>query len=488
MMSPDCHIESLFSVITYILETLELSDQKSLNKNIFLDNFKKHIDLIDRHKSNDSVSEGAGFDVKGNGEDCFPGVDEDKTNENSASKTEEVENVDNIVMFYPLDEDKDAEALNKESGSEVNLEDVIKEDFKDEVNEVTALAQGNEETIGCIGEDVKEECTENDEGNGKTHEEVYEAGKGNVKNKSIQCHGECGDSSCRRVFYNKLARKSRYCLQAHIRNQVGRKRLERKQRDAMPCHGECGDESCMRVYRNNWEKQRHIDAKTYIPKACHICRVIPKGKSKDSLIKHLEEHEGGWKGKSRCKICLKSFPTEEIEEHQCQPGVVCPICGKLLRTQSQLPKHVESVHGKLNLDDFRPCHICGKDYRSAEMLRVHIKKIHTEKVACPHCGALVRNLKTHIAAMHTLDQDKEFQCQDCGKGFDKNEKLEKHRMNVHLKLQPYKCRYECDIAYNDISNRNQHEKKKHGKLFVVVRDEKIKASLNGSDISANIKM
>ena len=91
MMSPDCHIESLFSVITYILETLELSDQKSLNKNIFLDNFKKHIDLIDRHKSNDAVSEGAAFDVKGNQEDCFPGVDEDKTNENSALKTGEVE-------------------------------------------------------------------------------------------------------------------------------------------------------------------------------------------------------------------------------------------------------------------------------------------------------------------------------------------------------------------------------------------------------------
>ena len=63
MMSPDCHIESLFSVITYILETLELSDQKSLNKNIFLDNFKKHIDLIDRYKSNDAMSEGAVFDV-----------------------------------------------------------------------------------------------------------------------------------------------------------------------------------------------------------------------------------------------------------------------------------------------------------------------------------------------------------------------------------------------------------------------------------------
>ena len=61
------------------------------------------------------------------------------------------------------------------------------------------------------------------------------------------------------------------------------------------------------------------------------------------------------------------------------------------------------------------------------------------------------------------------------------QKLEIHRMNVHLKLQPYKCRYGCDIAYNDVSNRNQHEKRTHGKLFVVVRDEKMKAALNNID-------
>ena len=128
-MSPDCHIQSVFSVITYILETLELSDQKSLNKNIFLDNFKKHIDLIDRYKSNDAMSKGTVFDVGERKADCFPGVDEDKTNENSDLKTEEVDNVDNIVMFYPLDEDKDAEALNKESSCEVDVGDVIKEEF-----------------------------------------------------------------------------------------------------------------------------------------------------------------------------------------------------------------------------------------------------------------------------------------------------------------------------------------------------------------------
>ena len=259
--------------------------------------------------------------------------------------------------------------------------------------------------------------------------------------------------------------------------------MNQKQSDKQ-CHGKCGNEFCMKVFPSKGNLRRHIEEKKYVPQTCPICGIIPKFQNaKDGITKHLEEHEGGWEGKSRCKICLKSFPTEEIELHQsgCQPGVVCPICGKLLKTQSQLPKHIESTHGKLKIEDFKPCHICGKEFKSVGLLQAHVKRYHKEKEACPHCGDKVRNLKKHIEAMHTLDKDKKYQCQDCGKGFMEKQKLEMHRMNVHLKLQPYKCRYGCDIAYNDVSNRNQHEKRTHGKLFVVVRDEKMKAALNNID-------
>ena len=68
-----------------------------------------------------------------------------------------------------------------------------------------------------------------------------------------------------------------------------------------------------------------------------------------------------------------------------------------------------------------------------------------------------------MIAMHTDDRDKRFQCIDCGKGFIERNKLEKHKMNVHLKLRPYICRVDgCDVSYNDASNRNQHEKRVHG--------------------------
>ena len=104
-------------------------------------------------------------------------------------------------------------------------------------------------------------------------------------------------------------------------------------------------------------------------------------------------------------------------------------------------------------------------------------KSHEEKMPCPECGERVRHLKQHMRSVHTPDELKKFQCQDCGKGFEDKKKMEIHRMNIHLKLRPYNCRYGCNISYNDTSNRNAHEKKNHGKLFTTVKEEKLKARM-----------
>merc|ERR1719438_559669 len=83
-------------------------------------------------------------------------------------------------------------------------------------------------------------------------------------------------------------------------------------------------------------------------------------------------------------------------------------------------------------------------------------------------------MDVHMRTTHTLDKDKSFQCTDCGKGFALKKSLVKHTMNVHLKLRPYKCRYGCEFAYNDMSNRSAHEKKTHGKVFITAEEEREK--------------
>ena len=111
------------------------------------------------------------------------------------------------------------------------------------------------------------------------------------------------------------------------------------------------------------------------------------------------------------------------------------------------------------------CEKCGKVFDSYIYLADHVKYVHAEKKACKLCGAVVKHLDDHMLNVHTEDSKKSRQCQYCGKGFLDQQKLDRHVMSMHLKLKPYKCRYGCDIAYNDYSNRNHHERKKHGGLF-----------------------
>ena len=82
-------------------------------------------------------------------------------------------------------------------------------------------------------------------------------------------------------------------------------------------------------------------------------------------------------------------------------------------------------------------------------------------------------------AQHIPDEQKDFVCnvENCKKGFYIKHLLDKHMMNVHLKLRPYTCRYGCEFAYNDKSNRDAHERKKHGKLFCNLKKVQQKPNL-----------
>ena len=101
-------------------------------------------------------------------------------------------------------------------------------------------------------------------------------------------------------------------------------------------------------------------------------------------------------------------------------------------------------------------------------------KVHNPTI-CPICGKTVKVLKVHLKKAHTDDSEKPFHCDQCGKGFCETAHKRAHQMNVHLKMRPYKCRYGCadNIGYNDLSNRNSHERKKHGGVFQEIDQKKV---------------
>ena len=140
-------------------------------------------------------------------------------------------------------------------------------------------------------------------------------------------------------------------------------------------------------------------------------------------------------------------------------------CNKTFKRQSSLSYHTMANHD----DSSGPfcCVHCGKELANRSALRSHEKRSHNPK-RCPTCSKLVKNLRRHTLQVHTDDSDLKHQCDSCGKGFSDKQALKIHEMNVHIKARPYKCRYDCenDIGYNDLSNRNSHERKKHGGIFI----------------------
>lgn len=242
-------------------------------------------------------------------------------------------------------------------------------------------------------------------------------------------------------------------LQSHVDHQI-------------PC------KECDEVFKNPTNLKNHMKYvhNGYVPpkiladlcdRECKCGIAFKQGKDKVShyQLVHLDYQQ--------CPKCQKSL---DQQLHKCEPikksqaskkakRVICQECGKEC-SSSNLRYHMEKYHETVECS----CHKCGKKYGDKMSLRDHLRDC-MKSEQCTICGAVVLRLKDHIRSVHTADEDKRFVCNFCGKGFFDQKKLENHKMNVHLKLRPHRCRYGCDIGYNDTSNRNAHEKKKHGGLF-----------------------
>ena len=198
------------------------------------------------------------------------------------------------------------------------------------------------------------------------------------------------------------------------------------------------------------------------PKPCDICGVFLENKT--NFKSHMSRvHTEKVRKSIKCEICGKNVG-KDVKSHLCKKSIPCKACGKMYFNRKERDKHQKEEHAEIAQS--YSCDQCGVTFNTKSSLNKHIKNIHAEESECPYCGKKCKNLQFHIDTAHVSDEMKRLKCQDCGKGFLLEYQLKKHVESVHLNSKRYQCRYGCDNRFNDASNRNAHEKKKHGTLFV----------------------
>ncbi|XP_038072268.1 zinc finger protein 37-like [Patiria miniata] len=130
----------------------------------------------------------------------------------------------------------------------------------------------------------------------------------------------------------------------------------------------------------------------------------------------------------------------------------CPKCKKYVENMT--------VHKREHRERNFICEECGKGFTENQILQKH-RKVHEmdrtgDRYKCQLCDKSYRfsqNLRSH---MLYHGGEKTFICDHCGKSFYTNNRLIIHSA-IHMKEKPYKCS-ECGRGFSQKSNMQKHER------------------------------
>jgi len=195
--------------------------------------------------------------------------------------------------------------------------------------------------------------------------------------------------------------------------------------------------------------------------------------SKSDMNRHIASvHE---KLKFPCPECGKNFHIDFLKKHiqmihkQIYP-YFCKQCGKGFQVLKDLHTHIRTKH----YGDFMICEnlnsngeMCGKKLRNEEALQKHVDRVHLKtediknpKVTCPECGVniLKESLQRHIDTLHLKIKNRPCMEENCGLIFTSNQHLKKHVDKVHNKII---SREWCDLCEEFKENLKAHNSYMH---------------------------
>lgn len=233
---------------------------------------------------------------------------------------------------------------------------------------------------------------------------------------------------------------------------------------------------CNKKYKYKKFLKRHMDKNHGTnPENQFQCTVCPK---KFSTLARFNFHtKNHFLPKiHQCDICSKMFKTETslrthktthltFEERSTTKSVfLCPICGKILFSQSG-----RDVHIRTHTEDKQfKCTICSWAFKEKSQLEVHMTKHSDDRpFKCEICGFCVKNAQqfnSHKMTHKLKTMEKQFECKICGVKMRYKISLSHHMRNVHLGIRNHKCD-ECDSAFYTSNLLKQHKAKKHQSDF-----------------------
>ncbi|CAO1393615.1 unnamed protein product [Diamesa tonsa] len=108
----------------------------------------------------------------------------------------------------------------------------------------------------------------------------------------------------------------------------------------------------------------------------------------------------------------------------------CQECDKSFYKSGPYIQH-RNVH-HTDEESQNKCNICGKRFATEEALQIHATK-HEDTARthicqiCPKAYVHKVDLKRHMTASHEPQSSKPYQCEECGKGFVRNDHFKKHK-------------------------------------------------------------
>ncbi|XP_055548101.1 zinc finger protein ZFP2-like [Wyeomyia smithii] len=232
----------------------------------------------------------------------------------------------------------------------------------------------------------------------------------------------------------------------------------------------------------NHQKLFHTD------KLFKCCRCDFSSLEISKLLLHVEEHREVNPSKFQasryqCNLCLTRFENaEDVRTHERYPYrkfktkqsksensidfnvIRCCGCPKIFNSTADLRDHQEKVHfpqrtistasleGELSIE----CGGCYRTFRSDSMLQKHLQRAAKRKLyACSKCSVSRRTLKELKEHEATHMGRGAFICCGCRKGFETQDALDNHSLEIHAKrpkiyhndASDTERPFECPICY-----------------------------------------